>query len=42
VRMVKHGWPMVFETLKLRKRLRQTACEPQPIAVTAQPAPLAK
>jgi len=42
VRMVKHGWPMVFETLKLRKRLREPACEAQPIAVTAQPAPLVK
>lgn len=42
VRMVKHGWPMFFETLKLRKRLRKELSETQPFGVTVQPAPLSK
>lgn len=42
VRMVKHGWSMFFETLKLRKRLRQTSSDVQSLKVAIQPAPLTK
>jgi glycosyltransferase involved in cell wall biosynthesis len=42
VRMVRHGWPMLFETLKLRKSLRQTPSDARPLDVAIQPAPLTK
>lgn len=41
VRMVRHGWSMLFETLRLRKRLRRSALAPAPV-LPACPATVGK